>query len=273
MRAWHPFDSSRTRVCPAFEVIEKNPTPFFELFCEHFNLKIDPTELIIEEIRFADGISRKEKPLNPNPEYLKWMINHPDETLIERKLSNKSKLSKTDRKRFGLLRGACVQEAVDGIESAAKKGAFGRDWYVLEGATKPDVYIKTNKFYLIVEGKRTEAGPEVGTLWNGHRHQMVRHLEDLYFHCLKEKQTLPAYGIFIVRKKDEEKFDLYKAKLPWVESLPHMEDVSQIQSLYLGCLTWGEIFLKYRGEITYVERIEEDGSCIPYEPDQYDIDD
>lgn len=272
-RSWHPCDSSRTRVCPAFEVIEKHPAPFFELLCMRFNLKFNPEEITIEDICFSDGKSRKEKPLNPNSEYLKWMLRHPEETLIRKKLANKSELSETESRRLGLLRGECVQEAIEGIDRATKKGTFGRDWYVFEGATKPDVYIKTNKFYLVVEGKRTESEPEIGTMWNGRRHQMVRHLEDLYLHGQKENAELPTYGIFMVRNKDGVKFDLYNEEGPWIESLPHMKDVTPIRNSFLGWLSWGEVYLKYRGEIVYVERIEEDGSCVLYRAGQYDVED
>ena len=38
-------------------------------------------------------------------------------------------------------------------------------------------------------------------------------------------------------------------------------------------LSMGRDIFEVSGGITYVERIEEDGSCIPYGPGQYDVDD
>ena len=67
------YNSSKTRVCPAFRVIKENPEPFFNLLHDKLGLNIEGLDMGDVTIKFADPEKeKKERPLNPNPMYLKW---------------------------------------------------------------------------------------------------------------------------------------------------------------------------------------------------------
>lgn len=44
-----------------------------------------------------------------------------------------------------------------------RSAGTGRGWHVLEGPTYPDVFVETRDALVVVEGKRTEAGPTTST--------------------------------------------------------------------------------------------------------------
>lgn len=258
------YNSGKTRIRPAFEVIEQNPKPFFALLSKKFGNEFSSTA-IIKEIEFSGSKkgNGKEKGFNPNPEYLKWLLEHPEETEIkrelERKREKKERLSESDKKREQLVSSdeaeakSALDEGLSGIGECEKSGRFCRKWFVLEGMTKPDVFIHTDKFYLIIEGKRTEHRPERHTTWKRDRHQIVRHLEGLRLYVEQEKTSLPAYGIFIVEEADLVNFCIYKTMEPFDKSLPHLpeKERDEIKNMFKGCLTWDEIRKAYGDIILY----------------------
>ena len=157
-----------------------------------------------------------------------------------------------------------LNEGLAGIEDCERRGRYGKQWFVLEGATKPDVFIRTNKFYLIIEGKRTEGEPKTDTKWKQNRHQIVRHLEGLKYYAMHATPVLPAYGIFIVRGRDTKKFNIYNEIYPFIESLPHDEkSAEKIKDMYKGFMTWGDLYSAYAGKIRYIDHIEPNGDMIP----------
>jgi hypothetical protein len=118
-------------------------------------------------LRFEAGYwGRKEHAFAPPTSLLAWMINNPAQ------LRQKSS---TLPKRHTLLQGDIA--ARDSALAALSTRAAGRGWHILEGATYPDVTIFTPQAIIVVEGKRTEAGPTLDTTWLAGRHQMWRHIE------------------------------------------------------------------------------------------------
>ena len=309
------YNSSKTRVCPAFRVIKENPEPFFNLLHDKLGLRIDGLNMGKGDvtIEFADSENgEKEYPLNPNPMYLKWLLYNPDQTLIGDKLKKKKargeKLSDSDKMRLGLLKDSKLrEEGLNKIHDVAKEileeeKYYGKDWFVLEGCSMPDVFIETNKFYMIVEGKRRETGPKIGTTWYKHRHQMVRHLEGLV--CYKHakihregtKANKPTYGIFIVDGCIVRKYKLerYIEDAPFRESLPHLIDdefmrefnvanskeiYDEIKKSFLWCrqthnpgfVTWRQIYDRYaersEKEIEYLKSTNPD---VSYDSGEYE---
>jgi hypothetical protein len=125
-----------------------------------------------------------------------------------------------------------------------QQGAAGRGWHVLEGASKPDAYLETDRLIIVIEGKRTEPGPTTHTTWMPVRHQMLRHLDAAREHG----QGKTVVGFFIV---EGDRAD--RAPDTWVQaavdtisagaltaSLPHRSaDVrGQIAAGFLGVTTW-----------------------------------
>jgi hypothetical protein len=76
----------------------------------------------------------------------------------------------------------------------SREPVSARGWYVLEGVTRPDVYLESEKVIVVIEGKRTESGPTTDTTWMRIRHQMLRHL-DCAWECRKGRDV---FGFFIV---------------------------------------------------------------------------
>lgn len=276
---YKPYDSSKTRVCPAFIAVRRDPKPFLGLLSK-LGIDTEGVELKAVNIVFSIPDKQKEKALNPNPEYLRWLLQHPEKTEIEHNLRRKRNLQKSDKMRLKLICPACrtamIEEGLKGIDDCKKKDHYGRYWFVLEGATKPDVFIETNKFCLIAEGKRTEGGPKKDTRWKRHRHQIVRHLEGLRNYVIRKKPSVPAYGIFIVRGRDKAKFEkIYDSIDPFIESLPHAksEEVCEIKRMYKGCLSWGDIYEAYDRKIAYVDHIQSNGERVLYHDYNGELDD
>ena len=69
---------------------------------------------------------------------------------------------------------AVIGEALALLDQASVPS---RAWYVLEGPSQPDVYLETDDAIIVIEGKRTEAGPTRTTDWMESRDQMLRHLD------------------------------------------------------------------------------------------------
>jgi hypothetical protein len=58
-----------------------------------------------------------------------------------------------------------------------RSGKRGRQWFVLEGPSRPDATLETTKSVLVIEGKRTERGCTSTTKWMSCRSQLVRHMD------------------------------------------------------------------------------------------------
>lgn len=258
-------NSSITRVCPAFTVIKDNPAPFFRLLRQECDIVCDPYGERIREIRFA-GKSKAEpteKGLPPTKEYLLWLLDNLDSETIRKECAAKDKKSSMERLKL------IDENKGKGQTNLAKKFIKKLDdhkpqngWFVFEGSSKPDVFIRTDNFLLVVEGKRTEAGPKIGTVWNPHRHQIIRHIENLRHFAQTKYKSLPCYGIFIVEESKVGQYDLdqYFHDKPYEESLRHLDgNFKGIKDSYKGHLTWQQLWEVYRQEkhpIRYVKRIE-----------------
>jgi hypothetical protein len=70
-----------------------------------------------------------------------------------------------------------------------------RGWWIFEGPTYPDVFIETPGALIVVEGKRTEAGPTTCTTWMKNRHQIWRHMDAAW----EVRGDRAVYGLFIVQ--------------------------------------------------------------------------
>lgn len=271
------YDSSKTRVCPAFSKIKSNPKPFFQLLKTKCGIPIDPDTERILEIRFAGKCPSQptEKALPPTPEYLKWLIRHIEKYQVDKSddsaKAERLKLFNAHTRDKQLIR---ADNEIDKLDLSCPQR---KEWFILEGDSKPDVFLKTTSFYLIIEGKRTESGPKVGTTWDPKRHQIVRHIENLIqlAKFTGKKQKLPCYGIFIVEESKAKQYQLERyttdSHTPFYDSLPHLTSAAStktdsqlfntIVDSYKGFITWQELWAKYQGQgkgkcIKYIKHIE-----------------
>jgi hypothetical protein len=119
-----------------------------------------------------------------------------------------------------------------------------RAWYVLEGPSCPDVFLETDDLIVVIEGKRTEAGPTTGTSWMPVRHQMLRHIDAAWDIGGKRQ----CGGFFIVEGNPEGEVPDHwlnaarQTLQPDVlsQSLPHRSPEVRIKmaDAFLGVTTW-----------------------------------
>jgi hypothetical protein len=70
----------------------------------------------------------------------------------------------------------------------------GRGWHIFEGPTYPDAFIETRDALVVIEGKRTEAGPTTSTTWLSGRHQIWRHIDAAW----EIRRRRAVFGLFLV---------------------------------------------------------------------------
>lgn len=190
-------DSSLTRVVPLVDFLR---TRFGTdgswvrtvIHTAEFGRKVKlPEPLDIKEIMYGDGNagnSTGEKKLSPPRSLLEWLIRNASAP----QNGNWGTSEETISKRKSLVAGdeSTVTEAIDSL--AGWQG--GADWFIFEGDTQPDLFVRTSEMVLVVEGKRTESEPTRRTTWMETRHQMLRHLDC----ALEAYPELAVIGMMIV---------------------------------------------------------------------------
>ena len=151
------------------------------------------------------------------------------------------------------------QEWIEGSTSRIREGLsllshnpVSVDWHVFEGPTRPDVFIETDRYIIVVEGKRAEHSNTTSTKWMQCRHQMLRHID-----CAWEiRGQKDVFGFFIVESADgskvPEQWNSF-AKSTTSEasvklSLPHrgFEESLHISRAFIGVTTWQTVCDEFR---------------------------
>lgn len=252
-------DSSKTRVAPVFEELEDRDPDGREWLARLLALPeragaavarpVSPP--IIGAIRFgskarraagrAGGATRDalhEAELRPALDLLRYMIQH------AARLTPPASLGRSEHtraRRQALLDGD-AEVAAEALE-ALKNGAPRKQWYVLEGPTRPDVFLATDDAVIVIEGKRTERGATTTTTWLQGRDQMLRHLDAAW----EIRQGRRVYGFLIVEGVDGRVPDDWAATCAQIvapetleSSLPHRSPAEReaLAASFLGATTW-----------------------------------
>jgi hypothetical protein len=246
----HKFDSSRTRVAPVFDqLLAQDPTGATWL----------PRLLTLPRLN-----SRRPLPFMPRPQpltasnwypaevklapprtLLQWLVRHADQ--LQPTTLGSSPI--TIAKRQALLQGD-PDTVTEALEFLARPVYSMKAWYVLEGLSQPDAYLETPEMLIVIEGKRTEAGPTTHTGWMPQRHQMLRHID-----CAWERRgQRTVLGFFIVEGQGGA--DAVAVPVHWHAaaratitpgaldvSLPHRTTAERkaIAAAFLGVTTWQEV--------------------------------
>jgi hypothetical protein len=240
------FDSSKTRVAPVFNALQAGPDGWISKLLD---LAADPSaphpwrtqDLHVLETAWAP----KERRLAPPAALLEWLVsNVTPPANLDREKQGKSRLQLLDRDE------ATIADALARI----RRGETKRGWHILEGLSSPDAYIATKDALIIMEGKRTEAGPTTHTEWMSGRHQMLRHLDAAW----EVRDGRSVYGLFIVEGRGNE--NLTEVPASWREaarattspaaiaaSLPHRSSAEQraIADCFVGITTWQAIVKEF----------------------------
>ncbi len=237
-------NSSLCRVKPFMDFLLED-IPRLILFLE--NLGIDVSDEIIKrENIFYDG-HYGEKALKPPCDYLCKLIETlPNNFYAQEKIISSSD-SKTRNIRMSLIKDKEMREkAINQIkeEYETYKDVL-RGAIFLEGSSKPDVFIETDKTVIVVEGKWTEKIATENTAFVEHRNQMVRHIHDAinYIDVLKMEKKI--YGFYIVTEEFAARSETAISKERFSEKLSEQFGVEgfeeQINAAYKGFVTWESI--------------------------------
>ena len=247
------FDSSRTRVAPVFDALAASKTQWVsELLSLPQNGPSSFSSAGIDLTFLSGAWGKTETPISPPVSLLSWMIRNPTK-LRDADSSNPD--------RYLLLRGnpAATAKALDLLRTEAND----RAWYIFEGPTVPDAYIETPDAVVVVEGKRTEAGPTTDTTWLLGRHQIWRHIDAAW----ERRGRRQVFGLFIVEGESAtgDVPELWiraaqEAVSPAVvaSSFPHRsaQETAEIVSCFLGVTTWQRVVHAFQlPDSTLIERL------------------
>lgn len=177
---------------------------------------------------------------------LAWLVRNA--VLVDQEAHRKT--SKSTRAKRELLLKHDAATADEAMRLLSREPVSARAWYVLEGVTRPDVYLESEKCIVVIEGKRTEPGPTISTTWMATRHQMLRHL-DCAWECRRGRDVL---GFFIVEGEGGASAlsvpSLWQAAVEMTvrtdvlkASLPHRNEAEReaIARGFLGATTWQRV--------------------------------
>ena len=257
-------DSTRTRVAPIFDhLLSRDQTgrqwlPQL-LQLPHTGHCNDSGTFPAPSVLMTWGWGTTEVAIEPPRPLLHWLVSHMgEESNIKSpdsvyKAHEKSKKSYHKRKALWDRDQSVVSEALGAL--AQPRLSYGqKPWYILEGETKPDVYLETPEMLIVIEGKRTECRPTRHTTWMYSRYQMLRHLD-----CAWEiRSGRRVYGFFIVEgdggpenvevpdKWTEVALDT-AARDGFEASLPHRtaQERAAIAGSFLGVTTWQRVCTEF----------------------------
>lgn len=244
--AQRPYDSSLTRVAPAFDALrDRDPTGLTWLAGLLDLPRFGHPEATVPATGTctltAAHWGANEKPLQPPVSLLSWLVRNLPVTPPERGSEATQRRLQLHRRDY-----ATIAEGLMLLRSDPSP----RGWWVLEGETYPDVYLETEAIVVVIEGKRTEPGPTTRTTWMPGRHQMLRHLDAAW----EIRGARPVAGFFVVEGAGDppgtEVPQLWRdaAHDTWSEeaiasSLPHRPTAERdaIARSFLGATTWQAI--------------------------------
>jgi hypothetical protein len=183
------YDSSKTRVVPVFESLKRANRDWIRELLSLAEGPAPSTRPRDADFTFVNGHwGEQELGLQPPVALLSWLVRN-----LARPM-NQSDLGDDDvghkRQRLIDRDPATIAAGLELLRSTPAE----RAWYILEGRTYPDAFIETPDALVVVEGKRSEAGPTTDTTWMAGRHQVWRHIDAAW----EIRGRRAVYGLFIV---------------------------------------------------------------------------
>ena len=247
------FDSSKTRVAPVFGALAALDTEWMPQLLSLAQAGASQFSSEGLDLRFERGAwGESELPIPPPVSLLSWMIRNPGKLkAVVSKDENRNKLLQGDPTTTG--------RALDLLRSSSSN----RDWFLFEGPTVPDAWIETPDAIIVVEGKRTEAGPTTDTTWLSGRHQIWRHIDAAW----ERRGRRQVFGLFIVEAEDESGVvpDLWISAVAnalsdevMETSFPHRSHAERdaIRSSLVGVTTWQRVLESFElPRSTLIDRV------------------
>lgn len=201
----------------------------------------------IQECCYGD----QEKKLAAPRSLLAWLLEHAEPEWIETTLARRTSLSHTTRTKRAQLAQRNPETLLEAQELLSQANISKPAWFILEGSSQPDLFLVTPELILVLEGKRTEAGPTQSTDYMRLRPQMLRHLDVVWE--IREGRTV--LGGLIVDGKEPDPTgvpELWQRVAHETLSqdtldaaLPHRskEDKQALAKGFLGVMTWQKLCL------------------------------
>lgn len=182
---------------------------------------------------------KNERRLNPPIGLLRWLVANASAPSSDSLWGGTASRAKRER----LVKGDAdtIAEALRLLEAPPASQV----WYVLEGQSRPDVFLETSSTVVVIEGKRTERKATTTTTWMPLRSQMLRHMDAAW----EMRGTKQVLGLMIVEgDKDATapndhwlaRADEQVRESTLNASLPHrtVDARAQIAHGFLGATTW-----------------------------------
>lgn len=239
------YDSSLTRVQPAFRALAARSTPWVErllrLGSRAAQLPLPSTEgwagpPTARPVRF-------EHPCPPPLDYARWLLD--DVVATGRDPSLLSGYGQATRTRRQALIGGDTTTVGEAHALLSKpNGNRGRGWHLFEGTTMVDCALFFERATVFIEGKRTERHLTAHTRWHDRRHQVVRNLD-----CLRAEpgRSERWYVLTVIAGDNPPLLEDARAfdgdRQAFTDALPHLDAtaVDDVRSRYLGFTTWEQI--------------------------------
>lgn len=168
------WNSSGTRVAPVFEellTIDGTGESWLSrlLRLAEPGLPMLPKIGILQDWGWGDA----ERGLPPPRSLLRWLVEHAG--ALDRDALDKC--PPQVRRLRELLIAGDEETRSEALRLLQRETIPSRIWYILEGITYPDVWLRTERALIVIEGKRTEPDITRRTTWMPVRHQMLRHID------------------------------------------------------------------------------------------------
>jgi len=240
------YDSSATRVAPVFDALVSRDATGASWLDALLRLANRPEScvLIPANARLVSGHGRRwgtdERKLSAPEGLLEYLARNIDPTRVQQRTGGADAHKK--RMELAQKRPDAVADAV----RALRAGRRGRQWFVLEGPSRPDALLEADDFVVCVEGKRTERICTTKTTWMPIRSQLLRHMDA----AVDAFPTKSVFGLLIVEGHEP---DPLVPSPHWISqcaeqnapkmvtgSLPHrsVAECSKIAHGVLGVVTW-----------------------------------
>ncbi len=246
-------NSSSTRVTPVFDHLlnsDRSGASWLERLLRlgtRAEFAAIPKNLGVLVPNHPSWWGKNERRLSPPLGLLKWLVHNISCELVDKNCKQQAKETRRKRRALACGDSEVLCEALSRLEAGKIKSGPGT-WWVFEGPSYPDAFLKTNTLVLVVEGKRKENSNTTNTEWMEKRNQLIRHMDAAW----EVAEGRAVLGLLLVEGKVNDPKLVPKKWLQadtdlLVPSLPHRsgEVRQKIENGILGVATWQRVCYEF----------------------------
>lgn len=229
------FNSSKTYVQPIFTALYETDASGNRWIPELLQLGSHSSSRI--DVGALERPPQFEHAAEPPREFLKWLVCHPGELRWPRSYSIKSVKAKQMRTRLLAGEADVRAEFLAAIEHPPNERS---KWWLLEGSSRIDCALFTDKAVIFIEGKRKERMASRDVSWYVGRNQVLRNLD-----CARALAASLErdYYVLLITNPEHSQMGAEALKPEVIaRSLPHLNGCcDEVLRHYLGCTTWDKV--------------------------------